>query len=114
MGLDLLIEDLPLYSIPSEIIENLNDSKKSCDNAVEVVNDLLTYDKLESNTLVLETEEIDVFPFVTQTIHPFFIQVRCLFFASVKPFMKNHITLRHVKPRYNSPSVRCQSANSVL
>ena len=76
MGLELLTEELSLYSVPPELIASAEDSRKACDTAIEVLNDLLTLDKLETNTLLLEFSELNVMVFIKQTVQPFSVQVR--------------------------------------
>ena len=75
MGLELLPEELSSYSISPEIIGYVNESSIACDNAIEVLNDLLTLDKLENNTLLLEMAELDAVTLIQQTIQPFYVQV---------------------------------------
>jgi signal transduction histidine kinase len=75
MGLELLPEELSSYSISPEIIGYVNESSTACDNAIEVLNDLLTLDKLENNTLLLERAELDAVTLIQQTIQPFYVQV---------------------------------------
>jgi signal transduction histidine kinase len=75
MGLELLTEELPHYDLPPDVIGYLSDSTASCNIAIEVLNDLLTLDKLENNALQLEMIELEVVPFVNRTIQPFYVQV---------------------------------------
>ena len=53
----------------------LGEVKESCDIAVNILNDLLTLDKLESDTLKLEMQELKSFSFLKETIRPFRVQV---------------------------------------
>jgi signal transduction histidine kinase len=76
MGLELLTEELGVYAIPPELLESAEDSRKSCDTAIEVLNDLLTQDKLETNKLVLEFSKLNAIAFVKQTVQPFYVHVR--------------------------------------
>jgi signal transduction histidine kinase len=82
MGLEMLSEDLSSYSIPTEIIGYVNQSKMACDNAIEVLSDLLILDKLETNTLLLEMVELNAVTLIRQTIQPFCVQV--LFYVKLK------------------------------
>jgi signal transduction histidine kinase len=102
MGLDLILEDTkqlirninPSHNIShtnnsshsieslsdkslsgQDSIQTINNSRKACADAVTVLNDLLTFDKLESNTLKLELTTINVLQFLKQTIQPFYVQV---------------------------------------
>jgi signal transduction histidine kinase len=76
MGLEMLSEELGLYSLPPELLASAEDSRKSCDTAIEVLNELLTLDKLETNTLLLEFSELNAMTFIKQTVQPFSVQVR--------------------------------------
>ena len=58
-----------------EIKEIIIDSNRSCDDAIDVLNQLLLYDKLESNLLELDKSIIDILPFLESTFLPFERQV---------------------------------------
>ena len=75
MGLDLIRDELVAASAPAALLETVTDTKTSCDNAVVVLSDLLTFDKLENGTLKLELEEVDAVSVIKQTVQPFFVQV---------------------------------------
>jgi signal transduction histidine kinase len=75
MGLELLTEELSVYSVPPELHGCAEDSMKACDTAIEVLNELLTLDKLETNTLLLEFSELNAMAFIKQTLQPFSVQV---------------------------------------
>ncbi|CAJ1960131.1 unnamed protein product [Cylindrotheca closterium] len=50
------------------------DTNENAHIAVEILNDLLNYDKLETGTLELETEPVLIWDLIEQTIHQFGIQ----------------------------------------
>jgi len=79
MGLELLQDELEKISNNQNTpkLHNIvNDSIKSCETALSIVNDFLTFDKLEGGVLQLEKSELDVRTFITETIQPFHVQVR--------------------------------------
>lgn len=59
----------------SELNDMLNDVSESCNIAIEILNSILTYDKLECGDLVLNTETIKAFNLIRDSLHPFEIQV---------------------------------------
>ena len=74
MGLDLLMEEYIGYKNEDDL-KTVQDIKKSCDIAVNVLNELLMFDKLESGTLLIEKVEIDVLNFIQDSMQMFQIQV---------------------------------------
>lgn len=75
-GLELLEEDLKRITNANDLLETVADSQKSCDAALCVVNDLLTFDKLEGGNLQLEKSEFDAWPVVQETVAFFRTQAR--------------------------------------
>eukprot|EP01041_Mallomonas_annulata_P001511 gene1511-biopygen724 len=74
MGLQVLDEEL--QGIASDSLETIQDIKTSCDIAVTTLNELLTFDKLEAGTLMVEKAQFDAMNLIEETIHPFQIQAR--------------------------------------
>eukprot|EP01041_Mallomonas_annulata_P007136 gene7136-14517_t len=56
--------------------EIIHEIQLSCEIAVQTLNDMLMFDKLEGGTLKLELNVVDIIPFVEDTVHPFFIQLQ--------------------------------------
>ena len=54
----------------------IQDIEVACNEAVDVLNDLLTYDKLESDTLVLDRSDVSVVALVEEVVRAFRVQVR--------------------------------------
>ena len=56
-------------------IEDLSETtsliKESASVALETLNEMLTFDKIEEKKLVLETDDVDVWTFVSETVRPF-------------------------------------------
>ena len=59
-----------------ETYDTLRDVNLSCRTALDILNDLLCFDKLESGILQLHKQEISVIPFVTDCFAMFTIQAR--------------------------------------
>ena len=58
-----------------EVCSMLEDVHESCDIAVEILNNILTYDKLESGNLVLSKQTVLARTFLIDALKPFCIQV---------------------------------------
>ena len=58
------------------IIDTVNEVNNCCEVALSIVNDLLTFDKLEEGKMALEVKETEIRKYVTETIKPFDIQAR--------------------------------------
>ena len=55
----------------------LTDLQQACDSAIEVLNDMLTYDKIEDRALQLDRTKFGVREFLDEIVHSFDVQVRC-------------------------------------
>ena len=76
MGLQYLKENISDTNNNSEErVETVTDIQNSLDVSLEVLNDLLLYDKLESGHLQLEFSDIPFYSFVKDTLKPFQLQV---------------------------------------
>ena len=73
MGLQVLAEELE--GADAETKQSLREVRTSCDIAVNVLNELLMFDKLEGGTLMLEKTKAKALELITKTIAPFQIQV---------------------------------------
>eukprot|EP01041_Mallomonas_annulata_P012896 gene12896-27201_t len=58
----------------TQVIETIDDIKESCEIAVEILNDLLNYEKLEAGIMILEIEEIKAYKLLKAAIKPFYLQ----------------------------------------
>ncbi len=47
----------------------------ACNTSLDILNDLLTYEKIDSDILVLEKETVTAFPIVHECLRPFLLQV---------------------------------------
>ena len=53
------------------LLETLDLVKESSTIALETLNDMLTFDKIDEKKLVLEVEDVDIWTFVSDTVRPF-------------------------------------------
>ena len=76
MGLHVLAEEMNRNKyINHDTLDTLNDIKNACDVSVNVLNELLIFDKLESGNLMLEMTRFPVMPFIEEVVRPFQAQV---------------------------------------
>lgn len=75
MGLNLLNKTINSFG-NEEARELISDMQKSSTVAVEILNDLLTYEKIESNLLVLELKEVHIYEIIYNTVQFFRIQAQ--------------------------------------
>jgi signal transduction histidine kinase len=81
-GLKLVFDDMERSRSISadlrdvDISETLLDVQSACRIAVEILNDLLCFDKLESGILELHKHEVPVVPFITDCVDMFASQAR--------------------------------------
>lgn len=64
----MLSEHVPLVEA---IIDTTDLVQESSNVALETLNDMLTFDKMDEKKLVIEVEEVDVWRFVCDTVRPF-------------------------------------------
>ena len=72
MGLQVLLESLSNH----EELSTVQEVRTSCDNAVEVLNEFLVFDKLEGGTLMVEKTRVAALKLIQDTVAPFQAQVR--------------------------------------
>ena len=92
IGLELLKKEVKLFCRASEarkcehlegvsneaeesLLELIHDTSQSCDIAIEILNDLLLYEKIDGGLLVLEEKEILLWPFILDVLKLFDVQV---------------------------------------
>ena len=75
MGLQVLREDLSSGGTHPDALRTVTNIETCCEIAVDILNDLLIFDKLDSGILKLELERLNAYEFVVETIHPFYLQV---------------------------------------
>ena len=75
MGLKLLKDELEEAGSTPDIKQMVSDVESSCEISVEILNDLLSYEKLDAGILQLERKSVLVYPLLRDTARPFQIQV---------------------------------------
>jgi len=76
MGLKLLEKEVTAQGANRRTLDTIRDTKEACNVALEILNDLLTFDKLEGGLLKLEEEMLRPWTFVRGAVKPFFVQSR--------------------------------------
>ena len=76
MGLQLLREELLLDRASDCRLATVKSVEDACDIAIDILNDLLLFDKIESGVMKLDISETPARLFVTETVRPFFLQVQ--------------------------------------
>ena len=76
LGLKFMFDDFNSHGESRSRLENLSDIRESCDTAVNILNELLTLDKLESGILMLEKKPLLAWSFISEVVRPFVVQVR--------------------------------------
>ena len=75
MGIQLAKEEVKKGGSPDSILSILEDVHSSSETAVEILNGLLTYDKIDSGTMALDVEPVEIYEFVCENIRPAVVQV---------------------------------------
>jgi signal transduction histidine kinase len=78
VGLKLLTDDIQASMDPKDADRNdiLSDANSACRTALDILNDLLCFDKLENGVLVLHKQEEPVLPFISDCVSMFSSQAR--------------------------------------
>ena len=74
MGLELLQRRLDKEQVDPEVVEIVGSLRESCSTAVEILNELLQYEKIEAGLMTLEKESVYPLPFIFKACSPFLIQ----------------------------------------
>ena len=71
--------------LKSLLVELVADTHQACNVSVEILNDLLMYEKIDGGLLVLDASEVLVMPFVKEALQMFVVQVSwvCLHITSL-------------------------------
>ena len=75
VGLNIIKHELKRAHCNEEALETWSDVKSSCGIAVEILDNLLLYDKLEAGIMILDTEVISAWQFLNKAVQPFHLQV---------------------------------------
>ena len=79
MGIQFCIDQIPENTINEKEIEyrkSLLEVNNACEVALEILNDLLLYDKLQNGQLTLHKEEVNALDFVTNCLSMFTVQIK--------------------------------------
>jgi signal transduction histidine kinase len=78
LGMRLLSKDFNLSDDPRDRVrfETLTDMSLSCTAALDILNDLLCFEKLESGILDLHKQEVQVMPFLQDCVNMFAVQAK--------------------------------------
>eukprot|EP00607_Mallomonas_marina_P000866 CAMPEP_0182437674 /NCGR_PEP_ID=MMETSP1167-20130531/85207_1 /TAXON_ID=2988 /ORGANISM="Mallomonas Sp, Strain CCMP3275" /LENGTH=474 /DNA_ID=CAMNT_0024630677 /DNA_START=695 /DNA_END=2119 /DNA_ORIENTATION=+ len=76
MGLELLQREIKLLDIPGDIEETVMEIQGACGVSLDILNDLLSYEKLEAGIMVLETSQVQAWRLIIDALRPFFMQAR--------------------------------------
>jgi len=79
LGLKLLSDDLRRDGSSADRLDTVKDVKESCDIAINILNELLVFDKLQTGLLHLESEHVAPWSFIQDTVKTFYIQVKLWF-----------------------------------
>jgi len=75
LGLKLLRDEIKSNYSTTHQLETLDEIQQSCDISLNILNDMLSFEKIESGRLVLEEEELNPKALLEETVAPFSIQV---------------------------------------
>ena len=103
LGLNLLGSEVTAGDVEPAVLSDLiQDATGSCMIAIDILNDLLMYEKIDGGLLDLERAETKVWPFVEDVLKVFLIQVNV---GAVKLFVFllyfSTITQTHNNPMHN-------------
>ena len=100
LGLNMLATQLKKKNNPTsadlELYESISDIQLACSTAVDILNDLLSFEKLESGILVLHRQDISVPKFMSEGVVMFSAQVFVLTKTfPVFPHLLTHSPITH-------------------
>ena len=78
MGLKLLKQKIKSGENDEDALQYVSDIESSCETAIETLNGLLDYEKLESGIMKLEKSKQSPWPLIRDSVTPFMIQVNGL------------------------------------
>ncbi len=59
----------------TQLLELVADTSQACNIATDILNDLLLYEKIDGGLLVLEAQEVNLWPYVEEVLKIFTVQV---------------------------------------
>ena len=84
-GLDLLIKAVknPASMDSDTYSTTLYDMKAECVAAIDILNDLLSYEKIDAGLMKLHKTDIPILPFLRDSVRPYLLQVHLRAFVSI-------------------------------
>jgi signal transduction histidine kinase len=81
LGMTLVRDELTTMSplvrnYVEHIVETVDDVNNCCEAAITILNDLLTFDKLEAGKMSVDFEETPILEYVTESLRPFRVEAR--------------------------------------
>lgn len=81
LGMTLVRDELMTMSplvrnYVEHIVETVDDVNNCCEAAITILNDLLTFDKLEAGKMSVDFEETPILEYVTESLRPFRVEAR--------------------------------------
>eukprot|EP01041_Mallomonas_annulata_P005439 gene5439-10911_t len=76
MGLLLIKRGIDEGEDANEILKTLDEVECACGVSLDILNDLLSYEKLEAGIMTLEKIEVNAWTFLMNTLRPFVMQAR--------------------------------------
>ena len=82
LGLNILLKQFQILNLETDHIccQTIKDVQSSCEIALDVLNDMLLYDKIDTGLLSLELIYASPWMVVKHSVEPYFIQVRTYLF----------------------------------
>jgi signal transduction histidine kinase len=98
MGIQLARMQL-VQNNTEDIAEILHGVEESCVSAVEILNDILLYDKIEDGRMELDKTVISVHSLVESVVNKFNVQVLCMLCVPFPKSINTSYFCRHVNAR---------------
>ena len=77
MGLKLVKQEISKLGLLEDgLLRIIIDIEGSCETAIETLNGLLDYEKLESGIMKLEKSKLSPWPLIRDSVKPFLVQVK--------------------------------------
>jgi hypothetical protein len=76
LGLDLIADELRELNMPEPTLATIEDCRSSMAVAVDILNDLLNYEKLEGGIMDIYRTYVPVIDFINKTIRPFTLHAK--------------------------------------
>lgn len=82
LGLEFVTSELTKWNLPNQqsqvlpIVETINDIRSSCQISLSILDDLLTFDKMEGGKMTLELKYLNYCSFIASVAKPFHVNAR--------------------------------------